>query len=520
MKKIILALTLLINLFIAPVNAKEDGFYLSSNMQIETNKKTEIMADYLNDRLSEYKLVNKKLKKSSSIQTGIRLKIDTSLEKQEYTLHTENSLATITARDNAGLLYGINDFYQYLKVKGHLPKMNISYIPYTKNRAVLLDCARKYYTKDEIKDLLLLMAKNSLNQLSLHFSEESGLRIENPEYPWLAGSDIALSRFPNAKDADMDKYLTYSELKEIVEYAHSLQIEIIPSFDSPGHMGYLLNRYLQYSLLDFRAQFSIDGIKGEKLKDTLDLSNPDARQYVESIILSYAKMFYDMGCRKFDLGGDEMLGTERVNIQGKTKPAWQALDTWKEEIQNITQNPDATAYDLYIWYENNLTDKLKKMGYETIYLWNDELYRTHDTKWKQVVKMNPDFVIQYWNSDGGFFLKSPETYIKEGYKLVNCSNFYNYFILDPKLQYLGVNPNAIYREYNMNNFVKWNVGYDHVIGSMFCIWADDPSYMKADEILEKLKPLLFYNGLKLKNPLWPMKVSWSRMNDAYQVLYE
>ncbi|WP_286073209.1 family 20 glycosylhydrolase [Faecalibaculum rodentium] len=126
----------------------------------------------------------------------------------------------------------------------------------TQHRSVLLDCGRKYYTRDWILDLLEEMEDCHANELVLHFSDDMGLRLESKTYPWLAGSDNAWSLDPSVPDPDPGKVLTQEDILVIGRAASDRGIELIPSFDSPGHMRYILERYREQTGQDIAMSFA------------------------------------------------------------------------------------------------------------------------------------------------------------------------------------------------------------------------------------------------------------------------
>ena len=117
-----------------------------------------------------------------------------------------------------------------------------------KERIFMLDCARKYFSPEWIKRLIDELYDVGYNAIMLHFSEDIGLRLESKRYPWLAGGDHTLCVFGVEKgiaDED-DKYLTQDEMADIVRYARSRSMQVIPSLDSPGHMNYAVKKYNEH----------------------------------------------------------------------------------------------------------------------------------------------------------------------------------------------------------------------------------------------------------------------------------
>ena len=94
-------------------------------------------------------------------------------------------------------------------------------------RIFMLDCARKYYTPNWIKRLIVELAAAGYNALSIHFSEDIGMRLESKTYPWLAGGDYSLCVYgaANGCPEDDDKYITQEEMADIVRFAQANGLE-------------------------------------------------------------------------------------------------------------------------------------------------------------------------------------------------------------------------------------------------------------------------------------------------------
>lgn len=469
--------------------------------------------ELLNSKLNQKALTPSNNKKDADLVLELS---DSKISSQGYILKNEKDQIHIQATDRAGIYYGINELIKRMILNENIqPNEVISSNPSCKERGVLIDCGRKYYSCQDFYHLIDKMSFNNLNCLVLHFSENSGFRLESKLYPWLAGSDITLSRFPKEKDPDAGKYLTQKEMASIIAYAKKNHVEVVPSMDIPGHLAYVLQKAKDQGLGDFRARYNYGEEKGDYIKGTLDLTNEKGVEFIYSLLKEMAQFFYDQGCRTFDMGGDELIGGGQTFIGNNKYIKWQALDNWKTLIEQAASKEYASAYDLFILFMNEESQYLKKMGYTTTRMWNDELYRFHTTKWNQVVKPDPDIQIEYWNADGGLFINSPRLYTGYGHKLVNATNFYNYYILDPKLRYLGVFPDAIYREYVPNFFLTTWTKKQDVAGTYFCVWADNPVYESTGEILDHIDKLLFFNALKVWNPHINREYSYKYMEEVY-----
>lgn len=329
-------------------------------------------------------------------------------------------------------------------------------LPYA-HRGVLLDCGRKYYTRDWILELIDEMEDAGANELILHFSDNMGLRLESRQYPWLAGSDNAFSLDPSVPDPDPGKYLTQEELLKIGAYAKDRGIALIPSFDSPGHLRYALEAYKAHTGHDIALPFA---------PSCLDFTNAEGRAFVDSLIREYGALFRQTGSTQFDIGGDEVFAASQ----------WTEATGWLDYAQDRTGNVTATAWDGFALYMNETDALVRSLGYTGTRMYSDMLR-------EGVVQLNDDIDIAYW------LLKDPvPAEIEKRHRVLNYLNFYLYYILDPDLAYPGLTPEAIRREWTPNYFLT--APSTESAGSCFCIWSDIPGTQTQEEVLTGIRPLL------------------------------
>lgn len=370
-------------------------------------------------------------------------------------------------------------------------------VPAVAERALLLDCGRKYFTPDWIIALLGEMHALRLNAIILHFSEDMGCRLECPAYPWLAGSDARLCVVRGITDPDEGKYLTLADLRRIAGAAAELGIELIPSFDSPGHMNYIVDRARRHLSADYGNRFvtggktgPVRGSDGDSCRG-VDLANPAARAFVVDLVMAYARVFRDLGCTKFDIGGDELLGWGAS--PDPSLPKWQQLDHWRAAAAAETGRADAVGYDLFLFYMNDLERRLRALGYTAVRMWNDDACRTADTGARGAVRLSPTIGIAYWTNDANAKQNTPATYLAAGHPIYNCLNTYNYYVLKENLVYPGANPAAIVREWSPFRFgptLLTDADRAQVQGSAFCIWCDNPAYKTETEVMREVLPIL------------------------------
>ena len=446
----------------------------------------------------------------------IVLLLDASLgiAAEGYQISINGGQLCVKASDADGLFYGCRFVEQALLTGAGLNEANgVTVKPDYPERAFFLDCGRKYYSPDWIKDMIREISWSNMNAIYIHFSEEMGFRLESKTYPWLAGGDntLCIGGASYGVAADNGKYITQDEMREIAAVAKLYHVEIIPSLDSPGHMNYAVKKYNAQYGTDIGNYYHYDGktaiVQGsgkeaaqKEYSRGIDISNTEAVTFAKNLYAEYASFFKELGCTKFDIGGDELLGwgTSLASVS-----RWKQLDHWKTYALNRSGNKKAVAYDAFMYYMNDIYDLVKGYGYTSIRMWNDDALRSADTGWSKVVTLNPGMEIQYWTPTAN---NNIWTYLNAGYKAYNFLNDYNYYVLGQAHDgsgYKGITPQRIYENWAPNTFIPYGgtgsntaIGNANVKGSAFCVWCDKPSTESAATVKAGILPCLRVNGAK------------------------
>lgn len=180
---------------------------------------------------------------------AIELKQDKILAAGEYRLDLTQDKILLSAADNEALQYGFVSLYQLVVLHGNqLPLAAILDAPRYQYRGVHVDVSRNFLGKKPLYQLLEQMFLLKLNKLHLHLADDEGWRLQIPGLPEL--TDIGgfrcfdpleeqcllpqLGSGPN-RESPVNGYLTVKDYQELLEFAHARHIEVIPSFDLPGH---------------------------------------------------------------------------------------------------------------------------------------------------------------------------------------------------------------------------------------------------------------------------------------------
>ena len=379
-------------------------------------------------------------------------------------------------------------------------------------RAFFLDCGRKYFSPKWFEKLIPTLRKANLNTLYLHFSEEMGLRLESKQFPWLAGGDHSLCVHGAAcGQAENDKkFITQEEMRYIVSIASDFKIEVIPSFDSPGHMNYAVKKYNEHYGTDIGNYFHKNGkhsiVQGSSIPNEaaqksfsrgIDISNPEAVKFAHALLTEYGELFRSVGAKSFDIGGDELLGFGENIDDSYSK--WQSLDHWQSLAKNKTGNENAVAYDAFLLYMNDTASLMRSLGYTSVRMWNDDVLRSGDTDWKRAVELDKNIDIEFWMPYANGAKNNVFTYLDEGYKIYNLLNFYTYYVLGAGMK-SGITPEQLKNNWNAYVFDSPSAQFrvdptkHKIFGGAFCLWCDKPSAESPNEILKNITPYLFSAG--------------------------
>ena len=169
----------------------------------------------------------------------IALRLNPAASGEEYSLSVTRDSVRIIGT-STGIFRGVQTLRQLLppaiesdmKLSGTwtIPAVTIVDRPRFGWRGSMLDVARHFFTVDEVKQFIDLLALYKLNALHLHLSDDQGWRIEIKSRPRLAtmGGATQVGGGPGG-------FYTQAEYAEIVRYAQERYISVVPEIDMPGH---------------------------------------------------------------------------------------------------------------------------------------------------------------------------------------------------------------------------------------------------------------------------------------------
>jgi len=177
---------------------------------------------------------------------NIRLTLngDTALGEEGYELSIKPDGVQLNANRPAGLFYGVQTLRQLLPAHPtatlSLPAVSIRDIPRFTWRGAMLDVVRHFFGVGDVKRYIDLLAHYKLNRLHLHLTDDQGWRIEIKSWPRLTqvGGRTQVGGAGGG-------YYTQEQYREIVEYARSRYVMIVPEIDTPGHTNAALASYAE-----------------------------------------------------------------------------------------------------------------------------------------------------------------------------------------------------------------------------------------------------------------------------------
>ena len=244
----------------------------------------------------------------TSSKGDINLAVDPSMEKEAYVLNIRGRGVSITGGSSAGVFYGVQTLRKCLAASPELPAADITDRPEFAYRGAHLDVCRHFFSVDEVKTYIDMMALHNMNKLHWHITEDQGWRMEIKKYPRLTevGSMRKetivghLNDIPRKFDGKpYGGYYTQDEIRDIVKYASERHIDVIPEVDLPGHMQAALASYPELGCTG--GPYDVWTIWGVS-EDVLCAGNPKVYEFLDNVFTEVLDMFPS---EYIHIGGDE-----------------------------------------------------------------------------------------------------------------------------------------------------------------------------------------------------------------------
>lgn len=328
----------------------------------------------------------------SDIDAPLSLVKNDQLTDEAYTLDIESGRITLQAKDAQGISHALATLHQLILTAkdNKLPVLSIQDKPRFGYRGLMLDCSRHFWTVDELKETLSQMAFFKLNTLQMHLTDNNAWRLAMDKYPELTEKGTFYPDFPDLSG----KYYTTDDLKELVRYAQSLGIEIIPEVDLPGHSTALLAAMPQLSCKGGSFEAYPEELPFSQRKrgneNMICIGNPESIRFAQEVVDALIQIFPSP---YIHLGGDEV----PTAIWEKC-PKCQALYK-KEGMKEPGEIQD--------YFTRKMSEYIRSKG-KTMVGW-DEINDRHAA--------TPEDMLTVWRDDG---LNAQKAALERGIPVVMC----------------------------------------------------------------------------------------------------
>ncbi|KEQ38681.1 LPXTG-motif cell wall anchor domain protein [Streptococcus mitis] len=345
-----------------------------------------------------------------------------------------------------------------------------------KNKVISIDAGRKYFTLDQLKRIVYKASELGYSDVHLLLGND-GLRfllddmIITANGKTYTSDDVKNAIIQGTKayyDDPNGTALTQAEVTELIEYAKSKGIGLIPAINSPGHMDAMLVAMEKLGIKNPQAHFD------KVSKTTMDLRNEEAMNFVKALIGKYMDFFAGK-TKIFNFGTDEY-ANDATSAQGWYYLKWYQL------------------YGKFAEYANTLAAMAKERGLQPM-AFNDGFYYED----KDDVEFDKDVIISYWSKGWwGYNLATPQYIASKGYKLLNTNGDWYYVLGNHKPDEAYPLSKAVENSgkipFNQLASTKYPEVDLPTVGSMLAIWADKPSAeYKEEEIFELMTAFADHN---------------------------
>lgn len=322
---------------------------------------------------------------------------------------------------------------------------------------VMLDCGRKYFSVDSIKQIIDNAAAAGFNNVMLAVGndgmrfllDDMSLTVNGTTYE----SDAVKSAIHTGNEAYYNfttDELTESEMDEIIAYAKEKGMGVIPMLNTPGHMD---------AILDAAEALTGKTCSYNGSARTIDVTNDTAVAFTQAFVQKYVDYFASKGCKYFNMGADEY-----------------ANDMFTGGSMGFGNLQSEGKYSYYVTYVNDVAAMIKNAGMLPM-AFNDGIYFANNTS---SGTFDTDIVICYWSNGWSSYTPMPaETLASMGFKMVNTHGDYYWVLGKSDWQCDAKKASG----FNYKTFQGGTI--DNPSGAMFCIWCDYPGAETEASVISK-----------------------------------
>ncbi|WP_293946823.1 MULTISPECIES: family 20 glycosylhydrolase [unclassified Sphingobacterium] len=349
-------------------------------------------------------------KKTAHANATLRLIKKSKISKEGYELTIDKRGIEISGSTDQGLFYGLQTIQQlYLLAKQNapivLPYVSIKDQPAFQWRGVELDVARHFFSKDYLYKFIDLLSFYKFNKLHLHLTDDQGWRIEIKKYPkltsqgaWRTYNNQDSACFVKAKEnpdfnlpqefkrvnngrEEYGGFYTQQDIKDIVAYASSRHIEIIPEIDMPGHMMIATQAYPELLLDSQTAGW------GKQFSVPISPWKESSYTFIENVLSEVIALFPSP---YIHIGADEV-----------EKDSWSNSEAAKAFMK---EQGIANLHDLQSYFVKRVNNLIRSKNKRSIG-WDEILDGSSDTS----------MTVMYWR---GWVKNAPREAVNRGHQVI------------------------------------------------------------------------------------------------------
>ena len=241
----------------------------------------------------------------------ITLRTEPGFAAEAYRLEVSPHRIVISATTAAGLFYGAVTLWQLLPPGasgGEIAAQTITDAPRYPWRGLMLDSARHFQSPAFVRSMIDWMAWHKLNVLHWHLTDDQGWRLEIRKYPKL--TSVGAWRIPASVPGSPSPkryggYYTQQQVREIVAFAATRHVQIVPEIDMPGHAQAALAAYPELGAIDSHPSLPVSAKWG--IHSHLFNLEPGTFEFLQNVLDEVMQLFPS---RYIHIGGDEAVKDE------------------------------------------------------------------------------------------------------------------------------------------------------------------------------------------------------------------
>ena len=449
--------------------------------------------------------------------SGIRFVTDESLPAEGYELNVDGEGIEVRASQFPGFLYALQSLEQLLPAAVYgtepapdaaweVPCVKIADAPRFAYRGMHLDVARHFFSVDEVKRYIDVMAIHKLNTLHWHLTDDQGWRIEIKRYPELTAvgsirkATVVRKEWGIYDGMPYGGFYTQDEIRDVVKYAADRGVTVIPEIDLPGHMLAALTAYPELGCTG--GPYEVWGRWGVA-DDVLCPGREKTFEFLEGVLTEVMELFPS---EYIHIGGDEC-----------PKVRWEKCPRCQAKIRQLGLKDDG-EHTAEHYLQSYVTDRIGKFLAQ---------HGRRIIGWDEILegRAPSDAVVMSWRgSEGGIAAA------KLGHDVIMTPNSHFYFDYYQSLD-TDAEPFGIGGYIPMEQVYSYDPAFPeltpeqqkHILGVQANLWTE---YVLSDEHLEymllpRLAALSEVQWCQPETKDWNRFIGSFRMDEIYsQMGYE